>query len=574
MSYSRIGLAILVMAPLVAQSPKDVLKWIPATAEQLEMTWDPANSEARYHKAMADLDPTGNLMGLESKTHVTVSDLSSGAVVVATFPAPEAQDAKPKLNAKGKVKKEPSWEVCFLPVKDPAPFKAKHKVKADGAYFRYGWTGAEGQENRWVVFKEGLAIISARKALLDQVLKGGPALDAELEPLYPWMKSYVSVNVLTAAGSTSFLRAAMKGFQDGLAARGGDESTAKLMAPMQEWMKKAQFSIRHMALGLDVMEGGTLRVSGKAFYKAGSPLALEAAEPSTLKGSPLGALPDGPFAMAMGGQWPDVFDVFQTAALQDPSLTPAKQKELQGILEKGKGLVEGTAFCISHSASGDPFLSGVTTLTTVKDSAAWFKWIEAQDPFTEARWKTAFHVEYGTLNGRPTRTMTMDPGVFAQGKVPPAQVTMFSALLFGGTRMTLSYSALDDHTVLMVFGGKELLEKAATRIKQAKPLVMSAGMEKLQALLPAQARFGIYLQPKGFQDWFSSITAAIGIPSSPAQSNVDAPPLGGVITVDPSGMTFTGAATQETLVAFKTVFKSIGEAFPSKGKDAPSEASE
>lgn len=552
-------------AGLVAQSPSELLKLVPRTAASMELTWRPAEAEARYFKAMGTLDAEGTMIGLPSKVHLEAKNLAPGPVAVVSFEAPvKAAPAKPK----GEGAPEPSWTVIYVPAKDPLALARTLGAKPQGAFQRYQWKNGEATETRYLAFKGGYALIAERKALLEQTLKATEGIDGELADLLPWLQRHDTVVVATEGSIQHAINGFVRGVETGAQGKGQAGANAQVQAFLVEkfkgWADKLRFSVRGAALALDCKEGEGLVMTGRAFLKGGSPLAKELAASKPPAGPLLGALPDGPFALAMGGQWPGFTDAFYELALQDPSITSAQREGFLAALRKQSEQMESFAFSLEAPAKGKPFLSGFTMTMRVKDSTAWWAGVESQQALMKSRLGEAYSLEKGVLDGRPWTQVSLDPNALLQGKLPPAQVTMFTSLIFGGSQVTFSQMALDEHTILAVLGGRDLLNKVAVKVTAGRALASQPGIRQVNAALPEGGRFAIYFDAAGFQELMGNIMASMGQPLQ--GSKLDRKgllPLGGVITADEAGIQFMGLARQETLKAFAEV----GKAFPKKGGD-------
>lgn len=555
-------------AGLVAQSPAELLKLIPRSAASIELTWRPAEAEARYFKAMGTLDKEGSMIGLSSKVHLEAGKLAPGPVAVVSFEAPaKVAPAKPKAE----VTTEPAWTVTYVPVKDPLALTRTLNAKPQGALQRYQWKKGDGTETRFLAFKGGYALIAERKALLEQTLKATEGIEGELADLLPWLQGHDTVVVATEATIQQAIHGFVQGVEAGAQGKGpagvNAQSQAFLVGKLKGWAEKLRFSLRGAAVALDCKEGEGLLMTGRAFLKGGSPLAREIADSHAPAGPLLGALPDGPFALGMGGQWPGFTDLFYELALQDPSISSPQREGLLAALRKQSEQVESIALSLEAPAKGKPFLSGFVMTTCVKDSAAWWAGVESQQALMKGRLGEAYSIEKGVLDGRPWSQVSLDPNALLQGKLPPAQVTMFTSLIFGGSQVTFSQMAVDEHTILMVLGGHELLNKVAVKVTAGRNLASQPGIRQVNAALPEGGRFAIYVDAAGFQELLGNIMASMGQPGPVAKlDRKGLLPLGGVITLDDKGIQFTGLARQETLKAFAEV----GKAFPGKGGDQAS----
>lgn len=553
MVFKRTALWVIAGMSLMAQSPKGLLKLIPAGCEHVELTWTPAASEAAYKATMTGIDSQPDMIGLAGKTHLSVKDLAPGPVAIAVWGTPEAKEGEAVA---------PAGEVVVVPVKDARAFAQKLHAKPAGALQTYTWGAPGDAKVRYFAIRGDFALISASKTLLEDTLKQQGGLEAEFEPLMPWISHRDTVMVVTASGTAR----AMAKMEASLHSEASpNPAQAFIGQELQGWATKAKASVHHLAMALDFPASGVVRLSGRAFFSPVSALAKEAALSPVPAKPLLGVMPEGTYAMAMGGRYPEALNVFEQIGLQDPSLTEAQRAEMKAMMEKSHGLVDTFTFRMDTPAEGLPLFSGISTFMRVKNLEAWLAATKAQGDAAVARLGEAMSVEYGQLDGRPTITTRVDLAAITKGKVAPEQAGMFSALLFGG-RMVTTQAAVDDHNIVMVFGDKDLARKAMTQVKQGPAFT---GLGALETHLPEGARFGIYFQPKGIQSLIQRITSTLGMPNRAASSVPDVPPMGGVFTMDESGLQFTGVAKAETVMAFKQVFDGLGASKPG-GKTAPS----
>jgi hypothetical protein len=302
---------------------------------------------------------------------------------------------------------------------------------------------------------------------------------------------------------------------------------------------------------------------------------------------PLAGLPQDPFALALGGQWPEALNFLSS----DPDIAMTAYKGL-AVPEELKARyvaavraqteqVQSLAFLLEPPAKAeDPLLQSSLYVLRVKDSKAYRAAVEqvaalqlelAKATDTEAFTTLAKDLLPGTPSFSVTTDLTKMPGL----QLPAAQARMIFGFLLGGSQLKISSAQVDDHTWLSTFGDTDTLKWALVRARQSASLPAGPMLKREDQLLPSASRFSLYLSLKGARDLAQAVMGTLG-QSKPLPVVKDLPPLGVAFTLDASGIEFQGAGQPETLSAIKALVddgsKRFAPAKPDKEGDGQPEA--
>ena len=548
-----------------------VLRLFPASAKSLTLTWNLAESDARYLKSVEGTGTRDGLVELDALAHLETSDLAEGTIALARFEP--VRETKPNPSAKASAGDGDAWSVLAVPVKSAASIQKLVHAQAAGSaqggklsdakILKYRWKVDGAFETRFLAFRNGFALISRRRALLESVLKDGAAapmgLEAEFAPLKAWMLTQDSVITVTE-------RYTAKTLEDFFSTKGKGGSSAKLMASFfRDLGVKAKASVHHVALGLKFPDQGGLAITARAFFREGSPLASEGAALTPIQGHPLGALPEGPYAMAMGGQWPNFTRLMENLGGTLPNLKPEEQAALKELSRQAEAPVDRMAFAWQASKAGDPLFQGLSAVLELKDGSAWMQAMKLRANWLDEHLNGACTFEEnilpdGAAPGGASFMVGSDLNVMTGGKVPPAQMAMIGGLLFGGPKLKVSYALLDEHRALCVFGDSVALRRMVTKVAEGKPLAASRPVQKADAMLPKDARLSMYLDPKGVRDLVGAVVEAFLPQKGATLPDPGAvTPLAGAFSMDAQGLQFSGVASSEALAAIAQVFTGVGK---------------
>ena len=547
-----------------AQSLKPGLSLIPATVEDVEIYQDPASFEANSRVLSDLLGSESHMSGLPLVGFGT-GDLAQGPVFSAEYPAPIAAKGKPK---------PPSRFLAVLQVKDPKPLMARLHAKPNEGIWAYrDQDAAEAPFERFAASKAGFLLVSNDRATLLEALAAKQVIASEVDSVSEaWLLSHDLSVFVSSQETKSDLADLVKGTQSSKAG-----ALASVHPRLQALALKAQASVTHFALGLDVAKDGTARGAFRAFYAPGSPLAAEAAALPPLGAHPLAGLPADPFALAMGGQWPEALNFL--AADPDIALAPFRGHEVPdglkadylAALKAQSAQTQSMALLMAPPKAGDALLGGTVALVRVKDARAYIegqaKVADLQGQLAKAAGMEPFSTfEKGALPDAPSFSLTVDLGRAQGGQAMPPQASMIFGFLFGGTVMRQSAAQLDAHTVVSVFGTPEDLKWALLRAKKGGPLVDSPLLKREDELLPAASRFSLYLDLKGLRDMAQTVAAAFGKGQSPLPEVAPVPPFGMAVLCDAGGFEIRGGAQSESLKALRDLFADVKRRMPAPPK--------
>jgi hypothetical protein len=545
------------LAAQAPQAPTAAFKLIPASATEVEFTWRLEESNKRFLAATASLGTKSDLVNLEGRAHLSLADLATGAVVDVHFENPKvaAKGAKPLPKAR-------RWSVLMVPVKDGKRLAARLQAKATGSVQRYEWTTEQGPQERFLAFRGGYAFVAEGRDMLELALKPGPSLEAELKPLATWLTAHDTVLLVTE-------RTVHRAIEEALMEHPSKAASPALSAgPFKELGELARTSVRHAALALDVPEDGSLRFTARAFFRPHSPLAAKAASLPPLQGHPLGGLPDGPYALALGGRWPLPMAFFEKVAGQYPGLDPKDREQLVGLMAKVQEQQLGMAARFRGTAKGEPLLQGLTGLVELKDGQAWLAAVKQQLAWCQEHFKGVYTYQEGVLPDLPSLTVSIDFGRLAGGKELPPQVGMVAGMLLGGMQLTISQALVDGHEAVYAFGGKEALRRAVDEVLLHTPLAASPKLKAIDLLLPKETRFSLYLDPSGVRAMLTTLMAAFTNKEPNLPEVADTLPLAGALAMDPGGIQFSGSARPESLEAMVKLFSGLSKAMPGQKQGA------
>lgn len=559
-----LSLLILAAGAVQAQSLKEGLALLPARCNSVEVYPNPARAEQRGSVLEGLSTKPGSFTGLKSKLGLAPSELEAGVLLVGEL---EQQGAKKPENAE----KLPTAFLAALPAAKAEALLAKLHAKKGQGSWTYHLGGAKG-ELRYAAARPGFVLVSDKAWALDEAMAARENLAAELDaPLESWLMGHDAAFLVGG-------RELRKSLAD--MAESDPKKASTLPKAFRDHFKdlgaKAKASIIHAALGLDFPEGGALRFSGRAFYRPGSPLAQDAAASAPLGMHPLTGLPQDAYALALGGQWPSLFNLFGSdpelafLAFGEKTLPEDAKARCLAAMKASQDQIESMACLLEPgSKSEDPLLHKTVMLYRVKDAAAYEQAAEAVAAAQGELAKAAGMEPFTTftrdiLPGQPSYSSSIDLGRMGAA---PGQARMFMSMLFGGTDLKMSSAQLDGHTWLTVFGGAEDLKWALLRTKQGAGLPEDPLQKRADQLLPPVSRFSLYLSPKGLRDLAQVAMAAFG--RGQALPEVKAvPPAGAVLLLDAGGVEVQAAAQPETIAAVKAFFDEMKKSAPAPKEEA------
>ena len=553
--------------PASAQSLKPGLSLIPSTVEDVVVYKDLPSFEANSRVLVGLI---GGEKGLDALSGVGFAskDMAPGPVFRGEYSTPKATEG---------ASKKPASFLAVLPVKDAKALLGRLHAKAERGIWTYNLKMAGPSEDsalRFAAVKSGFLLVSDDRAALSEALATKQTLASEVDAASEaWLVSHDMSLFVSSQETKSDLADMVKGTTSPKAG-----ALASTRPRFKALALKAQASVTHFALALDVAPDGTARGTFRAFFAPGSPLSVDASALPPLGAHPLAGLPADPFALALGGQWPEALNFL--AADPDVALAPYRGHEMPdglkadylAALKAQSAQTQSMAMLVGPPAkSGDALLGGATVLIRAKDAAAY---IEGQGKIADLQGRLAKAAgiepfttfEKGVLPDTPSFTLTVDLGRVQGGQAMPPQASMFFGFLFGGTVMRQSAAQLDDHTVISVFGTPEDLKTALQRGKKSAFLTDQPLLKREDELLPAASRFSLYLDLKGLRDMAQILATAFGQGEKPLPEVAQVPPFGVAFLCDASGFEVRGGAQADSLKALRDLFADVKRRMPTTPK--------
>lgn len=557
-----------------------VLELIPAQTQIVVCYPDFRRLEAKWSQVAGFFGGERGFLELQGQTGIDPSRLGPGPIFRVSFRTPGAGE---------------TW-AWLLPAKDPqAVLKGLRPKGAAGLWTWEAPASAPKAQTKpqakvpapahWFgTAKAGYLVVADGQAGLAAFKQPARRRSAELAPYTAWLARHdVSVVVSRAAvedaaqsASLSLKRPAGELGPGGKPAKPGAKVIAHLQTELDHWVQLARTSVHHVLGGIEISEDGGLRFEARALLSPGSPLSRELETLPPVAGHPLKGLAASDFALALGGEWTALFD-FQAAFMEDlgqaGKLQPATVARLRLALETQNHLVRSMAGTFAAPAPRGPMMSGLTSLVRVSDSGAYLAALEetsrAQGAcFQDLGMPEAIAFTRDVLPGVPSCGVTTRLGPKTQDPASaPSQMAM--AMLFGGESIQMSMAALDDHRVLAVLGGPDLL-RARMEAVQKEPEGLAPSILAVEPNLGREPRFALYLDPRGLRDLAQVMVGAFGgAPGRELPAMAAVPAAGLTLSLDPSEVNLRGSVKAETLQATATLFKAMGALFATHRMGAP-----
>jgi hypothetical protein len=562
-----------------SKSAAQLLALIPAQAQGVVYYPDFRRMEAKWAKVVGHFGAKDGFLTLKSQAGIDPARLAPGPLA--------------RVGFSGKGTEKGAW---LLPTKDP-----KALLEGLGAAHKNGvWTWASREEAKakkaasktakateataWFASAvPGYLIIADSEAGLAAFKKPAKTLATELAPYAAWLEGHDVSVVATKAAVTEATQEMRKSFKasaekdkEGGKTAPGNKLVSQFQAKLERWAGMAETSVHHLLGGLDLSEDGGVSFVAQALLTKGSPLSRELEALPPVDGHPLKGLGTSEFALALGGNWTTLFD-FQTVLLesldQGDKVPPATVARMKKSIETLSGLVRSWGGTFAAPAPRGSLLSGMTSLVRVSDTKAY---LAALDESSQAQ--SAFFKDLGMAVDAVTYTRDILPGVpscgvttrLADKENDPATAStrMAMAMIFGGDAVQMSMAALDEHRLVMVLGGPELLKTRLEELKKASD-GLAKSIEAVEPELGREHRFALYVDPRGVRNFAQVLAGMFGGGGKNLPEIPTVPAAGMTLSLDATALELRGAVKAETLKATATLVKAIGAMMPAKGAAEP-----
>jgi len=539
---ARWTLGFLLSGTLVAQSLPEALAMVPEDTSVVLIFKEAGATDAKFKTF-------SKRFGKESSFHEFATHFGTGVEGFKGGPLLFLERDAPKGKA--------SVEVLLAPMGNYKQLVKSLKAKPAGRLQTF-----KRQDQVYFLASRGsYALLSKDRAFLQEVLQTQAGLASSLKAQLPWIQAQDIVGVIPerafhkglAKAKAELEKPAKAEVPGGTSPKAAKEMIGRAMAALDQ-------SSSCFAFCLNLPEDRSLRASARIFLRPGSSVATWALPDAA---HPLLGVPTATYAMAFGGPNPKglstwASEVFTPLLFGDQS--PEDLKALQSLQAEVQGNIRSATWVLGTPlAPNKGLLSGTSGIVKVEDPA---KYLDALERLTRMQGDLATKKVSGdsavpkpsptfarnVLPSTPSATITTPLG---GGEAAP-QSSMFLSLLFGGDSLRTSVAQADDHTLVLVLGGAEPLQKALEAYRTAKAtLDQEAGTKAVDALLPSHAPWRLYLHPGGLRDLAQSVLETIPlIPGGKPLPKVDpAPPIAMGFRVDAEVAELTLATTGDTLDA-------------------------
>ncbi|WP_005036801.1 hypothetical protein [Holophaga foetida] len=552
---SRWTLALSLAGSLGAQSLPDALAMVPEDASVLIILKESGITDRKFQAFTGRFGKGSSFH--EWKTHFgrDLEGLGSG-------PALFVEQKRPEQKA--------SSDVLLAPVANYKALLRELKAVPSGKLHTF----KRKKQAFFIASRAGFALFSKDKALLQQVLQTQGGLQASLSPQLPWLQSHDVVGVVPEKTFRTAMATAKADLEKPDKAEAQALPTAKATKEMVKLALEAlDRSASYFAFSMDLPEDRSLRASAKLFFRPGAPMASWAPKASV---HPLLGVPTTPYALAMGGPSPKGVSTWMTDVLMPlfyRECAPGDLQSLKSIQGEIQGNVRSAAWILGAPvAPGRGLLSGTSAVLKVEDPARYMDSLErltrlqadlaAKKPKGEAGTPVPLPVfTRNVLPGAPSVTVSTPLGL------PDSrpQDLIFQGMIFGGDRVEMSLAQADEHTLVAVVGGAEVLQRNLDAYRTPLgTLEQEAGVKAVDALLPAETPWRLYLHPGGMRDFAHSVLETLPLlPGGKTLPKVDtAPPVALGLRIDAQGADLSFVATGSTLDALAKWGKDVKQLFP------------
>ncbi|MBP1625811.1 MAG: hypothetical protein H6Q00_286 [Holophagaceae bacterium] len=550
---SHWSLALVLTGSLGAQSLPEALAMVPTDASSVAILREAGATDLRFREFTKRFGKGSSFEEWEAHFGRDLAGFRGGPALV--------------VERKAKGQKEPV-DLLIAPTAGFQALVKELKAVPQGKLYTF----KRGEKTFFLASRSGFAFLSKDRDLVLEMLQVQGGLAATLGPRLPWMQTQDIVGVIPE-----------KAFHEGLASAKADlekpDEPEKSPLPSNKATKAATLralealdaSASCFAFSLSLPEDRSLRGSARLFLRPGTPMASWT---PTAAVHPLQGMPNTPFALAFGGPasqplaaW--ISDILQP--LLQKEMAPEDLKSLKALQAELQGNLRSATWVIGVPvAPGRGLLSGTTGVLRVENPGAY---MDTLARITRQR-ATLAGGEAGPVF-RPN-VLPSVPSALISSPIPGEPSTaVFSGLLFGGPSIDLGLAQADEHTLVAALGSPETLQRALESFRTpVGTLDLDKGIQAVDASLPADAPWRLYVHPGGLRDFAQSLFETLPIlPGNKALPKVDsAPPMGLALRMDSQSIDLNLALPGETLDAVGKWGKAMEELFPKQPAKATKKA--
>ncbi len=493
---------VLSAAPVLAQDAKETLQAIPSDALGFVYTGRLDQSNEKLHTLLKQLKvpvPDSPLDLAKKALGVSKGLNGKASAAVILFPPEEGEMPTP---------------VGLVPVSNYKEFVAQFELKdlGDGiSEFKLptGPKMAVAQKGKFAVLAYARNFDTLKKYLTSST-----NLTAWAQPLQTWLDENDLAAVVTARGVKYYIGKVRAELAKKAGQGAPADPTALMFASLERVLKSVESDVTHAGLAVKLDKAGNLHLDVRALFAKGSGLAKEAAAMKVPEGGPLAGLPQGPFAVAVGGAVPEnvmkaLVNLLGEAMKKDPGNLPAeKLDKLHKALSQILLGIRGAGLVVSEVKPGDFLLSGWTSIMKVDNAPGYIDSYEKallEITSLDRNQGKIFATKRAKIAKISVLEITSDFMPRNAGDLPPnimdAQRKALESVFGNGGKMTMSMAAIDGSTVLTTYhNAEEMKDLIKTRMKVTAGLKDDVKVATTLAALPQGSQWVVLVNPKATMD--------------------------------------------------------------------------
>lgn len=506
----------LLFAPVAVAAEPAALKLVPEDALAVVVINDLAKADAQIGKiaAAAQIPAPPSLLPL-IKAQVGIQEGldDNGSAAMALM---SGDDGRP-------------FAIAILPVSDYKKLVSQFQAEdSSGEITKI----SVGGESALAAKKGNFAVLtqSDKKDALKKVLDGSRPITPVIGKLSDWIGDHDVAWIATPTGVKKGLAIARKSLADVKAAfANANDESAKMMAGNLDaydmFLASAEREVSTAGVAFHVDDNGGLHVDTRTIFVPSGSWAAAGKNFERAAGTPLACLPNGSFMMAFDGTMPKGFSTgFMNLSVQMMSnmskaaggqpLTEEQQKKLTDAMQGAMADVRAMSMVMGPPKPGSSIYSNMAAAMKVKDSKKYMDNYQKLMASMRDAYKGTSLEAFMPQEAKKTKIGDLDGLEFTMDmskvieKMPNAQgAKQMMQMLFGPeAKLSVYVAAVDDSTIAISYVNSDNIARVQAACKNPQSsLAGNPDIAQTAKLLPHGAQWVVYLSPKGFMDFISTM---------------------------------------------------------------------
>ena len=442
--------------------------------------------------------------------------------------------------------------MLFVPVTDYEKFVAQLSPEKAGDFTKI----QTGPKKSLVAKKGNYAVITEGSSddALKAVIGAKGNISSELAPASGWIADQDIAAVATTAGIKMAVGPARQGLEMVKKSIPKDNPQAEnVMAAFGMYeilLKSCEEDVTQAGIGLKADKDSNIHITSHWGFKTGSSPAKALAGVKALSQKPLADLPAGPFVIAMTGVAPENIAQWMSSMIkfnpQLSGLSDEQRRKMETTMNDFMKGMESMSWVLGVPGANDGLFRNSVATMRVENSAKFMETMAAKMQDMKQVYQAAkipgadsYAVKAIDIGGAKAVEFTMDLTASLPPSADENAKRVIEAMTGPGGKMTVTYVAADDKTILATYtGGDEAKKQIAAYKTRSGSLASDAQTAKTLALLPHGAQWvGVWDVP-GTLTLVKQVMGKVApdgpagmIPTLPAM-----PPLGFAATASAQGV--------------------------------------